>query len=228
MHSIAQTATAPSTLPEQAISASLTAEIMHDLDNGQPTLVAHSGGNAFDLDEVSPTQLLAKVAVQRARLDAIERLAIEYGGASSPISAEPRTWTFTHSQTGETVPVTCMPGCTINHQHDVDSPSHPVDIFCWTNPVATATLPLDTNGTPEDYAVLSTRIEVDPFATDMARRLPFAIVEFIDEHYISGLDPDGLAAVIRTVSNQLAAMRQAHAELIRIRAEYIRRSETQA
>ncbi|MEU5707909.1 DUF6907 domain-containing protein [Streptomyces flaveolus] len=222
------TSTAPSTLPEQAITASLTAEIMHDLDNGQPTLVAHSGGNLGDIAEATPAQVLAKVAVQRARLDAIERLAIEYGGATSPADAEPRTWAFTHSQTGETVPVTCMQGCTINHRHDSETPSHPVDVFCWTDPFGTATLPLDTTGTPEDYTVLSTRIEVDPFATDHSRRLPFAIVEFIDEHYISGLDPDGLAAVIRTVSNQLAAMRQAHADLIRIRSEYMQRTEPQA
>ena len=139
MHEIATATTASPTLPEQAISASLTAEIMHDLDNGQPTLVTHSGGNLGDITESTPAQTLAAVAVQRARLDAIERLAIEYGGATNRAPAEPRTWSFTHSVSGESVPVTCMPGCTINHKHDADTPSHPVDVFCWTDPVATAT-----------------------------------------------------------------------------------------
>ncbi|MFJ4692819.1 hypothetical protein [Streptomyces sp. NPDC088766] len=78
MHSIAQTSTATSRLPEQAIVASLNAEIMHDLDDGQPTLIASTHGNQGDLQVVTPTQLLAKVAEQREQLDRIEALANEY------------------------------------------------------------------------------------------------------------------------------------------------------
>ncbi|MFJ8081998.1 DUF6907 domain-containing protein [Streptomyces sp. NPDC096205] len=221
-------AKAPSPLPERAITASLTAEIMRDLDTGQHTLVAYSGGNASDISEITPAQLLARVSAERARLDAIERLAIEYADAANTTSDEPHTWSFTHSGSGASVPVTCMPGCTMNHSLDTETPSHPVDVYCWTDPVATATLPLDNTGSPEEYNVLSTRIEVDPFAPDMARRQPFAVVEFIDEHYIGGLDPDALAAVIRTVSNQLTAMRQAHTRLVQIRGQYLQRTEAQA
>ncbi|MEU9894272.1 hypothetical protein ACIBCS_27965 [Streptomyces phaeochromogenes] len=72
------TATAPSTLPERSITASLTAEIMHDLDDGRPTLVASTQGNQGDLQEVTPSQLLAKVTEVRARLDQIEDLARQY------------------------------------------------------------------------------------------------------------------------------------------------------
>jgi hypothetical protein len=66
------------TPPEQVITASLTAEIMHDLDDGRPTLVAYTQGNAGDLDEVSPTTLMARVREARAQLDQIEQLAREY------------------------------------------------------------------------------------------------------------------------------------------------------
>ncbi|MEV0183847.1 hypothetical protein AB0I54_31865 [Streptomyces sp. NPDC050625] len=75
-------ATAPSTLTEQSITASLTAEIMTDLDNGQPTLVASTQGNQGDVQVVTPAQLLAKVNQARAQLDRIEALANEYAAAS--------------------------------------------------------------------------------------------------------------------------------------------------
>lgn len=78
MSSITSPTASASTLAEQSITASLTAEIMHDLDDGRPTLVAYTEGNAGDLVEVSVTQLMAKVTEQRKRLDRIEALANEY------------------------------------------------------------------------------------------------------------------------------------------------------
>jgi hypothetical protein len=71
-------ATAPSTLTEQSISASLTAETMRDLDDGQTCLLASTHGNHGDLQVVTASQLLAKVTEQRAQLDRIEALANEY------------------------------------------------------------------------------------------------------------------------------------------------------
>ncbi|MFE5189217.1 hypothetical protein [Streptomyces sp. NPDC056628] len=71
------TAKAPSPASEQSITASLTAEIMRDLDDGRPTLVAYTEGNAGDLREVSPARLRGMVAAARAQLDEIERLADE-------------------------------------------------------------------------------------------------------------------------------------------------------
>ncbi|MEU9285996.1 hypothetical protein AB0D57_15030 [Streptomyces sp. NPDC048275] len=62
---------------EQSISVTLTAEVMVDLDDGRPTLVAATESNLGDLRETSPARLRAMVADARAQLDAIERLARE-------------------------------------------------------------------------------------------------------------------------------------------------------
>jgi CO dehydrogenase/acetyl-CoA synthase gamma subunit (corrinoid Fe-S protein) len=77
MRNLASTATSTSTLPEQTITASLTAEIMNDLENGQPTLLASTEANLGDLAEVSPTTLMCKVREARAQLDQIEQLALD-------------------------------------------------------------------------------------------------------------------------------------------------------
>lgn len=227
MSSTTRNAASASTLPEQTITASLTAEIMHDLDDGRPTLVASTQGNQADLQEVTPAELLAKVAEHRAALDRIELLASEYEAATARVTDEPAAWTFTHCHTGEQVAVTCMPGCTINHKNDIDTPTHPVDVFCWNqgDDVNDVTLPIDTTGTPEEYRVLNAFVEVDPFSTALGRRMPFAVVEVVDEHWISGLDPDGLATVINTVAGRLTAMRRTHAQLVHLRAAY-RRSQS--
>ena len=66
------------TLPETSITNILTVEIMNDLDDGQPTLLASEQGNQGDLQVVTVDQVLAKVAEQRDRLDRIEALASEY------------------------------------------------------------------------------------------------------------------------------------------------------
>lgn len=78
MRNLASTGTLASTLPEQTIAASLTAEIMHDLDDGQPKLVAYTEGNAGDLREVAVTALAVMVREARAKLDQIEQLARDY------------------------------------------------------------------------------------------------------------------------------------------------------
>ncbi len=70
--------TASVTMPDQAISASLTVEIMADLDNGQPTLVASTQGNQGDLQVVTVAQALAKVTELREQADRIEALVNEY------------------------------------------------------------------------------------------------------------------------------------------------------
>ncbi|KUN91900.1 DUF6907 domain-containing protein [Streptomyces caeruleatus] len=140
---------------------------------------------------------------------------------STPESANtPRTWSFTNKETGQLCTVTCMPGCTIDHDRDAETPAYPVDVYCWTGSGDDVTLPIDNTGTPEEFRVLSTRIEVHPFAGTLAHRMPFAVVEVIDEHWIGGLDPDALATVINTLAGRLDAMRRTHAELVRARADY--------
>lgn len=78
---LAQPSEAPTASPaprEQSSSTFLHVEIMNDLDDGHPTLVAATEGNLGDLQEVTPSQLLAKVAKLRADADRIEALANEY------------------------------------------------------------------------------------------------------------------------------------------------------
>lgn len=142
---------------------------------------------------------------------------------------DPRTWAFTSSETGQPLKVTCLPGCTISHDSDRETPTHPADVFCWTQSDRDAvTLPVDTTGTPEDFRVLAAFIEIQPFAAELARRLPFAVVEVLDEHYISPLDPDGLETVINTLAGRLDNLRRVHAELVQRRAEYVARTEATA
>src|SRR2546430_15828324 len=95
-------------------------------------------------------------------------------------------------------------------------------IWCWTAPEA-VTLPVNTNGRPEEFTVLSTVIKVEPWSPTIAQRLPYAVVELVDDHFIEGLDPDGLETVIRTLSERLDQMRETHARLVAVRAEYMGR-----
>lgn len=133
----------------------------------------------------------------------------------------PRPWTFTHSETGATIPVTCMPECTIDHSSDIATPTNPVDIYCWADPEDDGvTLPIDTSGTPEEYSILRSRVEMHPFSGTFARRLPFAVIEVIDDHWISGLAPDALATIIDVLAGRLDSLRRTHTNLVRIRAEH--------
>lgn len=72
------TSTKPSPLPEQCIVASLTAEVMLDVEDGQPHLLASTDASLADLQVISPRALLQIVNRQRAQLDQIEALAQEY------------------------------------------------------------------------------------------------------------------------------------------------------
>lgn len=78
MRNLASTGTPTSTLPEQSSTASLSVEIMHDLDNGQPTLVVSTHGNQGDLQAVTTSQALAKVTEQHHKLDQGALIALAY------------------------------------------------------------------------------------------------------------------------------------------------------
>ncbi|MFE2563089.1 DUF6907 domain-containing protein [Streptomyces mirabilis] len=142
--------------------------------------------------------------------------------ASVMDATTPHTWTFINRRTGETVPYTCMTGCTLNHASEIESPTFPEDVWCWTWPEA-LTLPVNENGQPEEFRVLSTVIKVEPWSPKFAERIPFAVIELVDDHFVDGLDPDGLATVIRTLSERLEQMRETHARLVSVRAEYMGR-----
>jgi len=140
--------------------------------------------------------------------------------ALSPVT--PRTWSFIDRRTGEPVVYTCMQGCTINHGHEMGRAVFPEDVWCWTwdEPL---TLPVNENGTPEEFRVLSTAIKVEPWSPTIAQRLPFAVVELVDDHFIDGLDPDGLETVINTLAARVEEMRGTQRRLVEVREEYMRR-----
>lgn len=134
--------------------------------------------------------------------------------------SRPRSWTFINRCTGETMSYRCMQNCSIDHSRDVGREVFPEDLWCWTYPEA-LTLPVNTNGTPEEYRVLDTIIKVEPYSPLVAQRLPYAVVELVEDHFIEGLDPDGYETVINTLQERLDQMRAKHAQLVAIRAAYM-------
>ncbi|MFF0736849.1 DUF6907 domain-containing protein [Streptomyces chartreusis] len=140
--------------------------------------------------------------------------------AMSPASsATPGTWSFVNRHTGEPMAYTCMDGCTLDHSHEQGREVFPEDLWCWTPPEA-MTLPVNTDGRPEEFRVLSTVIKVEPHSPTIAQRLPYATIELVDDHFIEGLDPDGLETVINTLAARLDQMRATHGRLVRVREEY--------
>jgi hypothetical protein len=73
------TAKAPTN--DKSVTASLTVEIMTDLDTGQPTLVTSTEGNQGDLQVVTVAQALVKVTALREQADRQEALINEYAEA---------------------------------------------------------------------------------------------------------------------------------------------------
>lgn len=146
-------------------------------------------------------------------------------------SAVRRTFTFTSAVTGEKVTATCMPGCTVDHDGDSNTPEHPHDIYC-NIPGTVGELPLygplcDT-GSPENFRFLSWQIESRPFSARPAERLPFVAIEAIDDHYIEYLDPDTLEMVISRLQKQVDSLREAHAQLVNVRTPYLNPPEVAA
>lgn len=136
-----------------------------------------------------------------------------------PVATPPRSWSFIDRRTGETVPYTCMDGCTIDHSREIDRPVFREDIWCWFWTQG-MTIPVNENGRPEEFRVLDTVIKVEPWSPQIADRLPFAVVELVDDHFIDGLDPDGLETVINTLAARVERMRETHARLVTVRSDY--------
>ncbi len=143
----------------------------------------------------------------------------ERGASTVPMATQPPTWGFINRHTGEPMTVTCMAGCSLDHSREEGAEVFPEDIWCWTLPDR-MTLPVNTNGRPEEFGVLSTIIKVEPWSSTIAERLPYATIELVDDHFIEGLDPDGLETVINTLAKRLDQMRVTHRRLVAIRSEY--------
>jgi len=145
--------------------------------------------------------------------------------ASAPatsVTPPPRTWSFVDRRTGEAVEYRCMDNCTLDHGREVGRAIFREDVWCWTW-AESMTLPVNENGTPEEMAVLSTVIKVEPFSRTISQRLPYAVVELVEDQFIENLDPDGYETLIRTLSDRLDQMRATHRRLVGIRAAYMAR-----
>jgi hypothetical protein len=130
-----------------------------------------------------------------------------------------RTWSFLDSTTGDMATVTCMPGCEIDHSRDMETPTDPDDIWCQSFSQA-VTLPVNDSGTPEEVKVLAWTLNVRPFDRKLSARRPHACVELMQDAWIEDLEPDAFEHVIVTLEERVKAMRQAHAELLQVRAQY--------
>lgn len=139
--------------------------------------------------------------------------------AGTASSVTPRTWSFINRRTGETAEYTCMEGCTLSHRQEIGRSVFREDVWCWFWDES-LTLPVNENGRPEEFRVLSTVIKVEPWSEKIAERLPYAVVELVDDHFIDGLDPDGLETVINTLAARLDKMRETQRRLVEIRAAY--------
>jgi hypothetical protein len=146
-------------------------------------------------------------------------------------SAVQRTFTFISTVTGEDVTATCMPGCTVDHKANSDTPTHPHDIYC-DIPGTVGELPLygplcNTRG-PEDFRFLSWQIGSRPLSARPTERLPFVAIEVIDDHYIEYLDPDALEMIIGRLQKRVDSLREAHAQLANVRTAYLNLPEVAA
>ncbi|MGW3298455.1 DUF6907 domain-containing protein [Streptomyces rubiginosohelvolus] len=139
--------------------------------------------------------------------------------ASSVSSQDPRRWSFIDRRSGRRLEVTCMRGCDADHSLDASTPSDPSDIWCQVDS-SVVCLPINSNGTPENMRVLSATLNMLPFSDSIALRAPHVSVEVVQDEWIEGLDPDGLATVIGTLRERLEHLEEMHGRLEVARAEW--------
>lgn len=229
MATMAQPSTASTTMPapsEQSVSATFHVEVMADLENGQPMLLASGDANLGDLQVVTAEQVVAKAAEQHRAITKAVRLALDYEAATHEAPAtKARPWTVADRHTGMPLNITCMSGCSGLHLEAAAGTAHADDVWCIQYDQANTTELVIGCGSDKgtDWATLSVAIKSSPAHPDPDKRIPHASVEVTEDHYIEDLDPDGLAIVIDAIERRAAEMRIRHAELIRIRNEYLGR-----
>jgi hypothetical protein len=226
MNQLPTTATAQSTQPDQSTTAFFHVGVVTDPDNGQSTLVGASAPNLGDLQVVTEDQVIAKADEAHRLISKGVKLALDYEAATRQEPAdEPRSWTIADRDTGMPLKFTCMPGCS-GHLFDLASGmEHADEVRCTQYDQANTTELAIGCGSedPEDWATLSVEITSHPVHSDSDQRIPLAAVEMTADHYIEDLDPNGLAVVIDKLQHRVNQMRVRHAELVRIRNEYLGR-----
>lgn len=209
---------------EQRTSTFLHVETMNDLDTGQPMLIGSTEPALGDLQVVTAAQVRKMTGKVRASASRAEALAAAFEASTTEPAQAHATWTATEIGTGQPLHFTCMTGCDTSHATDVDTPSFAPEVNCISHDRDnTGLLPVGCGDDADPGPVLSTIIQVDHFHPDPARRVPYAAVEVIEDHFIECRDPDGLAGLIDHFEQRVAAMRVRHAELVRTRNEYLGR-----
>ncbi|MEU1302822.1 DUF6907 domain-containing protein [Streptomyces shenzhenensis] len=199
---------------------------MTDPDTGQPMLLLSRDASLGDLQVATTDQAITGAAMAHAAIGNALQLALDYQASTQQRRTEqPRTWTIADSLTGMPLKGTCMSGCSGFHVEWGSGQADAKDFSCTQYDQANTTeLPIGCGGdSGKDGPTLSVEIKSYPVHPDEAMRIPHAAVEVTEDHYIEDLDPNGLAAVIDKLEQRVAAMRVRHAELVRIRNEYLGR-----
>lgn len=194
-----------------------------DLGGGEAVLGV-SGAVGADLDLAGARRFRADVAAFLPKLDAmIGDLAARTAPVGTAVPEPPKTWRFNNRLTGGKQPMTCMAGCTIKHAEDHKGKQFPDDIHCRFDDGGVE-LPISASSKPDTRDAIQIITEVRPFSGTAVERLPHIAVEFIDNHFIEGLDPDGVEMLARDLQGRVDALRAAKARLVEIRAEYMGRT----
>jgi hypothetical protein len=132
---------------------------------------------------------------------------------SPPAAPRPRTWLREIIPSGQIVE-TCPKFCTSSHLTDqrgmLDDLIHGADEVSLVFP-----------GMDESMAILSARVQVDPYSTDPCRNVPHVLFEPSRDEPMGPLDPEQYLAVLDSVQAHLDRLReQVLAQLVAARAEY--------
>lgn len=202
----------------------LKAQITLDPESNQPEIAFDAGGD--DWTNLAADGLRAYTAKVRAHLPRLDAVADQFDAitganptvpSGAPVAEQPRRWSFTDKRSGQQLEVVCLPGCTNDHALDQAQPAYREDIGCTVTGDAD-TLPINTGEGPDEWEVLQTQVSMYPYSHRISERQPYAAVQVLDNHWVQGLDPDGLQFVIDTVAVQLDRMREMHARLVEARA----------
>lgn len=135
--------------------------------------------------------------------------------APAPVSSStrPRTWRR-EIITGGQIYETCPSFCTASHVVDrvgmLDDLVHAADEVSLVMP-----------GFDESAAILSARVQVDPYDTDPRRHVPHILFEPARDDVMGGLTPEEFTVVIAQVRAHLDRLEQTVlAQLVAARAEY--------
>lgn len=133
--------------------------------------------------------------------------------APAPAAARPRTW-LREIITGGQILETCGSFCTASHAHDrvgmLDDLVHAADEVSLTLP-----------GCDESSAILSARVQVDPYDTDPRRNVPHILFESARDEVLGALSPEEFVAVIGRVRAHLDRLEQTVlVQLVQARAEH--------